>query len=530
MDQRDDEAASAAARSGPPPRVLVVDDERFFREAIRDALESAGCIVTSAEHGAVALELADAGGHGVVVLDVEMPGMSGIEVLRRLRESHPEVRVIILSAHTGQERVIEALRLGASDYLAKPLHDEELVLAVRRAHAVWRESHELARLRRRVRALADWAARLARVASDPEVTEGGPSLAARVAEAAAQVLDAAKTSLVAPDPDGHRLRVIAATGRSLALDQFESLRPGDGLAGEVFAEGLALVTPDASVGDLAARLRPERYRTRSFALAPVPHPDDERPAGVLCATDRATGEPFDLTDLALLELLARLVAPVVVPARTSADATDEDAGDPDVTLPDPPASANGDGLDAATDADLELARRVCEVVSREVEPSRVLGGALRAVAESLDAAPVSLYLVSADGDALVCEAQADGGQASDHERLPIARGLTGSVLATGGLVATGRPDSDPRFEASVDSPPGETQPRPLLCIPLVLRGRTLGVVRAFLAPGRTPSARSAEVAAQALAAALRSVLLYRSLVDSIEEVARVRRESRAALV
>ena len=113
--------------------VLVVDDERFFREAIRDALSRAGFVCVLAESGGEALERAESDEIGVVVLDIQMPGMNGIEVLRRLRETRPLVRVIILSAHTDQAYVLEALRLGAADYLAKPLHEEELVLAVRRA-------------------------------------------------------------------------------------------------------------------------------------------------------------------------------------------------------------------------------------------------------------------------------------------------------------------------------------------------------------------------------------------------------------
>jgi sigma-B regulation protein RsbU (phosphoserine phosphatase) len=168
---------------------------------------------------------------------------------------------------------------------------------------------------------------------------------------------------------------------------------------------------------------------------------------------------------------------------------------------------------------------VCEAVSAEVDPVRVLARTLRCLAEGLDAAPVSLHLLAPEGDALICEAQEDGATAPDRERLPSGRGLTGSVLGGAGLIATAHPDHDPRFEADVDTA-ADGIARPMLCLPLVFRGRCLGVVRAFLPAGRTPSARSGEVLGAAVSAALRSVLLYRSLVQSIEEVARVRRESR----
>ncbi len=125
-----------------PARILVVDDERFFREGIRDVLEARGLSCITAATGGEALELASTSDVGVVVLDLVLPGLDGIEVLRRLRERQPELRVIMLSAYTEQERVLEALRLGAFEYLAKPIHDEELVLVVRRAlesHALGRE-------------------------------------------------------------------------------------------------------------------------------------------------------------------------------------------------------------------------------------------------------------------------------------------------------------------------------------------------------------------------------------------------------
>ena len=137
------------------PRVLVVDDERFFREAVRDALLdlSVGCEL--AESGEEALKLAEDPGIEAVVLDVRLPGMGGIEVLRALREQRPMLRVIVLSAHSDQELVLEALRLGAADYLAKPIHDEELRLAVTRAVEGTRVAVLLESLGRRLSGLAD---------------------------------------------------------------------------------------------------------------------------------------------------------------------------------------------------------------------------------------------------------------------------------------------------------------------------------------------------------------------------------------
>ena len=151
-------------------RVAVVDDELFFREAISDVLAGAGIACVTAENGSQALELAGDPEIGVMLLDVRMPGIDGIEVLLELLGRRPSLRVLVLSASTDQETVLEALRLGASDYLAKPLHDEELVHAVQRAASEYAQAADSERLRQR----------LARVVSrTQEINEGASRLSGR---------------------------------------------------------------------------------------------------------------------------------------------------------------------------------------------------------------------------------------------------------------------------------------------------------------------------------------------------------------
>jgi hypothetical protein len=159
-----------------------------------------------------------------------------------------------------------------------------------------------------------------------------------------------------------------------------------------------------------------------------------------------------------------------------------------------------------------------------VEPQRILAAALERIGRSLGAAPVSLYLATAARDALVREAEWDGGAKSDRARLPLA-GLTGFVFESGGIVASATPASDSRFVPAVDTPEDGVA-RSLVCGPIRFRGRTLGVFRAFPESGAEASPGLAELLSAALSAAVRNVLLYRSLVQTIEEVAVARREAR----
>ena len=194
-------------------RILVVDDERFFREAIREILAGAGFETEEAENGEAGFERAKDPSFAVVLLDIQMPGIDGIEVLRRLRDERPDLRVIVLSAHTDQEHVLDALRLGACDYLAKPLHDEELVLAVKRAAESFAISRRWGRMNGRLDRLAGFMEGLSERADASHSDEREAVVSDGAAEAAADVLGAAKTSLMLLNEEGTELQVRSAWGR-----------------------------------------------------------------------------------------------------------------------------------------------------------------------------------------------------------------------------------------------------------------------------------------------------------------------------
>jgi two-component system OmpR family response regulator len=112
-------------------RVLVVDDEPRIVSFISRALTAEGLGVDSAYDGARALELARNRKYELVVLDLLLPGIDGVSVLRGMIESRPEQRVLVLSAVSDVESRVRCLELGAADYLAKPFALAELLARVR---------------------------------------------------------------------------------------------------------------------------------------------------------------------------------------------------------------------------------------------------------------------------------------------------------------------------------------------------------------------------------------------------------------
>ncbi|MCF7763229.1 MAG: response regulator [Verrucomicrobia bacterium] len=113
----------------PPPTLMVVDDEDGPRHALEIVFKPTYQVLL-ARDGAQALELAEAHAVDAVILDIRMPGMSGIEVLRHLKEIDPSIEVIMLTAYETLETARQALRLGARDYLTKPFEIATIRLAV----------------------------------------------------------------------------------------------------------------------------------------------------------------------------------------------------------------------------------------------------------------------------------------------------------------------------------------------------------------------------------------------------------------
>lgn len=114
-------------------KILVVDDEESIRNLMRMNLELDGYIALTAEDGPTALEIFERESPEVVLLDVRMPGVDGIQVLAEIREMNPDAEVIIITGHGDMDMAVEALRKEASNFLTKPVGEELLSLSVKRS-------------------------------------------------------------------------------------------------------------------------------------------------------------------------------------------------------------------------------------------------------------------------------------------------------------------------------------------------------------------------------------------------------------
>jgi len=114
-------------------KLLIIDDERPILEMLEISLASEGYEVFTAESGKAGLEIFGRENPKLILTDIKMPGMDGIEVLKSIKEKDNEVEVIVITGHGDMDSAVAALRCGASDFLTKPIRDEVLMLTLERA-------------------------------------------------------------------------------------------------------------------------------------------------------------------------------------------------------------------------------------------------------------------------------------------------------------------------------------------------------------------------------------------------------------
>ena len=177
-------ASPVSGRSDPRPVVLVVDDEPGVRSSVKMVLDGV-CVVLEASDGPAALEAVRSGDVDVCLLDVRLPGMEGIEVLKRLKRLDTGLEVVLVTAVRTLRTAVEAMKLGAYDYLPKPFSVEDLRSVVNRAL-------ERRALQREVRYLRD---ELARREGFDQLVGRSPAMR-RVYEIVRQIADTTATVLI----------------------------------------------------------------------------------------------------------------------------------------------------------------------------------------------------------------------------------------------------------------------------------------------------------------------------------------------
>lgn len=114
-------------------KVLLVDDEREYLEIMSERMRARGMIVTTTESADQALSIIEKETFDAIVMDFQMPGMDGMEALKAIKTKKPELQIILLTGHATVEKTVEAMKIGATDFLEKPADLEALAKKIKDA-------------------------------------------------------------------------------------------------------------------------------------------------------------------------------------------------------------------------------------------------------------------------------------------------------------------------------------------------------------------------------------------------------------
>src|SRR5215467_4915007 len=132
-------------------KVLIIDDDESMLELAEFHLQAQGYEAARAETGEKGLKLVEGGRFDVILTDLQLPDLGGIEVVKRLKEISPESEIIMISGHGSVSKAVEATKAGAFYFVEKPVEFEELMLLIEKAVERGRQAEEIERLRDRLR-------------------------------------------------------------------------------------------------------------------------------------------------------------------------------------------------------------------------------------------------------------------------------------------------------------------------------------------------------------------------------------------
>jgi response regulator RpfG family c-di-GMP phosphodiesterase len=310
-----------------PGRILVIDDDASIRRFLVDALTEAGHSVAMAESGERGIEVFRAQPCDIVLTDVRMPGMSGLQVLKAIKELGTSAEVIVITAHASLDTALQALHAGAYDLITKPLPEiGTLYRVVDRALEKRRLGQEnlmlVGSLQSRNLELTETVARLAAVNEIGKATTGvldTNELYDSLVRLVAQHLKARRVSVLVSGADTDTMTLVASVGIPEEEGVKRTLRVGEGIAGRVAATQSPLLVQDIEKTNLKSLRTGGRYATASFMITPLtvsyPIRYQRKRVGVINVSDKHSGEPFTEQDLEFLSTLASQMAVAIENAR-----------------------------------------------------------------------------------------------------------------------------------------------------------------------------------------------------------------------
>ncbi len=304
------------------PLILAVDDDTATVSLVKDILSAEGYLVDTAVNGREALSRLEAHPYDLVLTDMMMPEMGGMELVQYLRLNHPDTLIIVFTGFASYQDAVDAVKLGAFDYLTKPLEPEILRHAIRRAleHQRLSRSHrDLELVFEGAEAMGWQALELVLTAPEAEVLKALRKKVGRqqdlkkvgrlILEAARDLVQATRSSIFLFDPLKGQIFGLAALGPGAEARAGAVKSAGEGLMGYVATHRRPLLVADLSKESRFPLLGVRSsYDTQGLMIIPMM---GYKFWGLINLTDRQDKQPFGPRDLFLGWLLGRLLVEIL---------------------------------------------------------------------------------------------------------------------------------------------------------------------------------------------------------------------------
>lgn len=306
--------------TGEYDKILIVDDEERMCHSLYELLTADGYDVTTTQSGKDAIQKIRDQHYSLVLTDIKMPEVSGMDILRAARDVDPEIVVILMTGYASLETSLEAIKSGAFEYLLKPVEFTQLEISVERG--LEKRKASLARkqllndlqvanlnLYNRLEEINALYEAAASIGSSYEIKE----LLDKILQLAATVTQSELGSIMLIDPSGKYLTISASIGLEKSIAQTVKLPIGSSIAGHVAQSGEPLIISDVEKDERFQRINKERYSSSSLLSVPLKVPD--KILGVLNMSNRKDGSDFNEHDLKLLTTFASQAAISINDAR-----------------------------------------------------------------------------------------------------------------------------------------------------------------------------------------------------------------------
>ncbi|MBI3085465.1 MAG: GAF domain-containing protein [candidate division NC10 bacterium] len=284
--------------------VLVVDDEPIIRQLYADLLAEHGYQVLIARNAKEGIATVIGGSIDVILMDIVMPEMTGLEALEAIKRIAPEMPVIMVTSHPTSENAIAALKLGACDFLSKGFQPQDLLLSIQRAVERRKLVLENRRLLEGLQDKVQEFTTLTEVGHTLNSTLNLDELLGLAMRKAQEVLKAEASSLMLIDEETDELYFRVALGERGDAVKEARLKIGQGIAGWVAQKGEPLLVPDVQEDPRFYRNLDQQSGFRTKSILCVPIQAKGKTIGVVEVINRADGGEFQEKDIALLSAIA----------------------------------------------------------------------------------------------------------------------------------------------------------------------------------------------------------------------------------